>query len=82
MTKLHNKDYSLNAAEKIKNEKVDLLNIGFIIKRFRVQRGITRQTLAIKSSISIRYLAELESGRGNPTITILKNIANNFDEIN
>ena len=75
MTKLHNKDFSLNTAVKIKNEKVDLLNIGLIIKRFRVQRGITRQTLAIKSSISIRYLAELESGRGNPTITILKNIA-------
>ena len=56
MTKIHNKDFSLNTAVKIKNEKIDLLNIGFIIKRFRVQRGITRQTLAIKSSISIRYL--------------------------
>ena len=75
MIKVHSKNYSLNSTVKIENEKVDLLNLGFIIKRFRVQRGISRQTLAIKSSISIRYLAELESGRGNPTITILKNIA-------
>jgi len=75
MIKVHSKDYSLNSTVKIESEKVDLLNLGFIIKRFRVQRGISRQTLAIKSSISIRYLAELESGRGNPTITILKNIA-------
>ena len=75
MQKTHNENYSLNSAIKIENEKIDLLNIGVIIKRLRIQRGITRHTLAIKSSISIRYLAQLESGKGNPTITILKNIA-------
>ena len=75
MTKIHNENYSLNSALKIENEKIDLLNIGFIIKRLRIQRGITRHTLAIKSSISIRYLAQLESGKGNPTISILKNLA-------
>ena len=75
MTKTHSENYSLNSAVKIENEKIDLLNIGFIIKRLRIQRGITRHTLAIKSSISIRYLAQLESGKGNPTITILKNLA-------
>ena len=75
MKKIHNENYSLNSALKIENEKIDLLNIGFIIKRLRIQRGITRHTLAIKSSISIRYLAQLESGKGNPTITVLKNLA-------
>ena len=75
MPKIHNENYSLHSAIKIENEKIDLLNIGLIIKRLRIQRGITRHTLAIKSSISIRYLAQLESGKGNPTITILKNIA-------
>ena len=75
MPKIYNENYSLNSALKIENEKIDLLNIGFIIKRLRIQRGITIRTLAIKSSISIRYLAQLESGKGNPTITILKNIA-------
>jgi len=52
-----------------------LSDIGFIIKKFRIQRGITRQTLAVKSKISLRYLAQLESGKGNPSITILKNIS-------
>ena len=75
MPKIHSKDYSLNSAIKIENEKIDLLNIGVIIKRLRIQRGITIRTLAIKSSISIRYLAQLESGKGNPPITMLKNIA-------
>ena len=75
MPKINNENYSLNSAIKIENEKIDLLNIGFIIKRLRIQRGITRHTLAIKSSISIRYLAQLESGKGNPTISILKNLA-------
>ncbi len=75
MPKIQNENYSLHSAIKIENEKIDLLNIGLIIKRLRIQRGITRHTLAIKSSISIRYLAQLESGKGNPTITILKNIA-------
>ena len=31
--------------------------------------------LATKSNISLRYLAQLEGGSGNPSITILKNIA-------
>ena len=75
MPKIQNENYSLHSAIKIENEKIDLLNIGLIIKKLRIQRGITRHTLAIKSSISIRYLAQLESGKGNPTITILKNIA-------
>ncbi len=75
MPKIQNENYSLHSAIKIENERIDLLNIGLIIKRLRIQRGITRHTLAIKSSISIRYLAQLESGKGNPTITILKNIA-------
>ncbi len=75
MPKTHNENYSLHSEIKIENEKKELLNIGLIIKRLRIQRGITRNTLAIKSSISIRYLAQLESGKGNPTITILKNIA-------
>ena len=75
MPKIHNESYALNSTIKIENEKIDLLNIGLIIKRLRIQRGITRYTLAIKSSISIRYLAQLESGKGNPTLTILKNIA-------
>jgi XRE family transcriptional regulator, aerobic/anaerobic benzoate catabolism transcriptional regulator len=51
-------------------------NIGLIVKKYRAKRGITRQVLANKSGISLRYLAQLESGNANPTVTILTNIAN------
>ena len=32
MTKIHNENYSLNSALKIENEKIDLLNIGLLLK--------------------------------------------------
>ena len=50
-------------------------NIGLIVKKYRSKRGITRQVLANKSGISLRYLAQLESGKANPTISIITNIA-------
>ena len=59
----------------IEKEKKLLANIGLIIKKIRIQRGITRDILAIKSKISLRYLAKLELGNGHPTISVLKNIA-------
>ena len=71
---IHN-NKSLNSSLKIEKEKGILLNIGLVIKKIRIQRGITRDTLAIKSKVSLRYLAKLESGIGNPTISVLKNIA-------
>ena len=77
MTTMQNykKKFSLNSSLKIEKEKKLLANIGLIIKKIRIQRGITRDILAIKSEISLRYLAKLESGNGNPTISVLKNIA-------
>ena len=71
---IHN-NKSLNSSLKIEKEKGILSNIGLVIKKIRIQRGITRDTLAIKSKVSLRYLAKLESGIGNPTISVLKNIA-------
>ncbi len=71
----YKKNLYLNSSLKIEKEKKILSKIGLIIKKIRIQRGITRHTLAIKSKISLRYLAKLESGIGNPTISILKNVA-------
>ena len=51
------------------------INIGLLVKKYRLKRGITRQVLANKSGISLRYLAQLESGKGNPTVSIISNIA-------
>ena len=71
----YKKNFTLNSSLKIEKEKKLLANIGLIIKKIRIQRGITRDILAIKSKISLRYLAKLESGNANPTISVLKNIA-------
>ena len=59
----------------IKKENARLANLGSIIKNVRLRRGISRSILAQKSGISLRYLAQLESGNANPSITILKNIS-------
>ena len=71
----YKKNFSLKSSLKIEKEKKLLANIGLIIKKIRIQRGITRDILAIKSKISLRYLAKLEAGNANPTISVLKNIA-------
>ena len=75
MNKILDQEISLSSLKNIENEKVELEEIGSIVKNFRAQRGISRQILADRSGISIRYLAQLESGKANPSISILKNIA-------
>jgi XRE family transcriptional regulator, aerobic/anaerobic benzoate catabolism transcriptional regulator len=69
------KNFSLTSVKNIEKEKLILDKLGFIIRKYRSQRGLSRQMLATKSNISLRYLAQLEGGSGNPSITILKNIA-------
>lgn len=46
------------------------------IRGMRAARGMTRKLLSRHSSISERYLAQLESGKANPSITVLWRIAN------
>lgn len=41
----------------------------------RAKRGMTRRQLAQDSGASERYLAQIESGQGNPSVIILKSIA-------
>ena len=75
MIKINNKNFSLSSIKNIEKEKLILNNLGHTIRKYRSQRGMNRQTLATKSNISLRYLAQLEVGNGNPSITILKNIS-------
>lgn len=46
------------------------------IRGLRAARGMTRKLLSHHSSISERYLAQLESGKANPSVTVLWRIAN------
>ena len=49
--------------------------VGRLVRRGRARRGITRRQLAADSGISERYLAQIEGGYGNPSMTVLKAIA-------
>jgi transcriptional regulator with XRE-family HTH domain len=49
--------------------------IAMRIKRLRADRKITQATLAKRAGISHGYLARLETGRQDPTITTLEKIA-------
>ena len=49
--------------------------IGDRVKTARAQRGMTRKLLARDSGVSERHLAELESGRGNFSILLLRQVA-------
>jgi len=75
MNKILDQENNLLSLNAIKEERIILNNIGLIVKKHRAKRGITRKLLASLSGISIRYLAQLEAGKANPTISILKNIA-------
>ena len=49
--------------------------VGKLVRRGRARRGITRRQLAGESGISERYLAQIEGGQGNPSVIVLKAIA-------
>lgn len=52
-----------------------LLTLADKIRDARAQRGMTRNALAADSGVSLRFLAQLEAGQGNPSILVLRRIA-------
>ena len=52
-----------------------LAAIGAEVRRHRAKRGMTRRQLAQASETSERYLAQIESGAGNPSVSVLRGIA-------
>jgi len=56
-----------------------LAAIGREVRRHRAKRGMTRRQLAQASETSERYLAQIESGAGNPSATVLRAIAQALD---
>jgi XRE family transcriptional regulator, aerobic/anaerobic benzoate catabolism transcriptional regulator len=49
--------------------------VGRRVRLGRAKRGMTRRQLAQESGASERYLAQIESGAGNPTILVMRAIA-------
>src|SRR5215469_9267595 len=56
-----------------------LAGLGREVRRGRAKRGMTRRQLAQASHTSERYLAQIESGTGNPSVTVLRAIAQALD---
>ena len=68
-------------AGRAKNRRADPQDAAYLrmladkIREARAQRGMTRKALAADSGVSLRFLAQLESGQGNPSILVLRHIA-------
>jgi XRE family aerobic/anaerobic benzoate catabolism transcriptional regulator len=56
-----------------------LASIARSVRLARAKRGMTRRQLAQESGASERYLAQIESGEGNPSVLILRSIAEALD---
>jgi XRE family transcriptional regulator, aerobic/anaerobic benzoate catabolism transcriptional regulator len=61
------------------SEAAFLAAIGSEVRRNRAKRGMTRRQLAQTSQTSERYLAQIESGVGNPSVSVLRAIAQALD---
>src|SRR5208282_5670191 len=53
-----------------------LEQLGQRVRTMRALRGMSRKVLAKVSGISERYIAQLESGKGNVSIMLLRRVAN------
>lgn len=53
-----------------------LAQLGERARLLRARRGLTRKTLAQISGVSERHLANLESGTGNASVLVLRDVAN------
>ena len=53
-----------------------LEQLGQRVRTMRALRGMSRKVLARVSGISERYIAQLESGKGNVSIVLLRRVAN------
>lgn len=57
----------------MKSEEL-LIKIGNNIRKFRKEKNLSIESLALICSINTNYLGDLERGRRNPTISILNKV--------
>lgn len=68
-------DHAPGASNDTSTSVAFVAEVGRLVRRGRARRGITRRQLASDSGISVRYLAQIEGGYGNPSLIVLKSIA-------
>ena len=65
--------------ESSQDEQAYLLQLGARVRDARTRLGLSRKALAGKSGVSERYLAQLESGQGNISILLLRQVSAALD---
>ncbi len=60
-------------------ERGFLQGVGDRLRLARVQRGMSRRLLAARSGLSERYIAQMEAGRGNVSILLLRALCRALD---
>jgi XRE family aerobic/anaerobic benzoate catabolism transcriptional regulator len=70
---------SVSASADPGSESDYLRLLGERVRETRARRGMTRKILARDSGVSERYLAQLETGQGNVSILLLRQIAQALD---
>jgi XRE family aerobic/anaerobic benzoate catabolism transcriptional regulator len=66
----------MEMSEESDPEKHFLEQLGQRVRTMRALRGMSRKVLARVSGISERYIAQLESGKGNVSIVLLRRVSN------
>lgn len=54
---------------------VEISELGSIFRRQRTAAGRTIASVAAEAGLSVPYIANLENGRGNPTLSAVSNLA-------
>jgi transcriptional regulator with XRE-family HTH domain len=49
--------------------------VGENIRRLRIERGLTQESLALSAQVDLRYLGSIERGKGNPSVALLGRLA-------
>jgi XRE family aerobic/anaerobic benzoate catabolism transcriptional regulator len=59
----------------VRDSEAYLARLGERVRLLRSQRGMTRKALSQHAKVSERYLAQLEAGKGNGSIVLLRRVA-------
>ena len=74
--RLPEKKRTADMTENLDPETSFLEQLGQRVRTMRALRGMSRKVLAKVSGISERYIAQLESGKGNVSIVLLRRVSN------
>ena len=66
---------SASPVEPVQDDGAYLQQLGARVRDARTRHSLSRKSLAAKSGVSERYLAQLESGQGNISILLLRQVS-------